>query len=235
MAIEKCTYMHALYILETLSKLVEKWAIKHEWRRWTWTNRVGNRVVKIPHGSEEKRAEEGWHKLQSAVEGREEVPCGVSNGWNSWVSYRGSNLRNRRPREGEQHPTSLGEEMPLEEECNFLPRPRRKPLPLPFVAPYFAECPVRVTDKGLCERGRNEKCSRKFSNNEDGWRRVGFNIESLDMIEKGNARVEIRVYAIFSNNIFRRIEKIYIRVCIGYFTPCVFFPSHKCKHFVWIR
>lgn len=49
--------------------------------------------------------------------------------------------------------------------------------------------------------------------------RVGFNIESLDMIEKGNARVEIRVYAIFSNNIFRRIEKICIRVCIGYFTP----------------
>lgn len=51
--------------------------------------------------------------------------------------------------EGEQHPTSLGEEMPLEEECNFLPRPRRgKALPLPFVALYFAECPVRVTDKG---------------------------------------------------------------------------------------
>lgn len=49
--------------------------------------------------------------------------------------------------------------------------------------------------------------------------RVGFNIESLDMIEKGNARVEIRVYAIFCNNIFRRIEKICIRVCIGYFTP----------------
>ena len=53
--------------------------------------------------------------------------------------------------------------------------------------------------------------------------RVGFNIESLDMIEKGNARVEIRVYAIFCNNIFRRIEKIYIRVCVcvcvGYFTP----------------
>lgn len=48
--------------------------------------------------------------------------------------------------------------------------------------------------------------------------RVGFNIESLDMIEKGNARVEIRVYAIFCNNIFRRIEKIYIRAC---FSPLI--------------
>lgn len=234
-------YIHALYILETLSKLVEKWAIKHEWRRWTWTNRVGNRVVKIPHGSEEKRAEEGWHKLQSAVEGREEVPCGVSNGWNSWVSYRGSNLRNRRPREGEQHPTSLGEEMPLEEECNFLPRPRRKPLPLPFVAPYFAECPVRVTDKGLCERGRNEKCSRKFSNNEDGWRRVGLALISNRWTWSRREMQEWRyVYTQFFVIIFFEELRRYIYVCvcvyrIFYAVSCVFFPSHKCKHFVWIR
>lgn len=54
--------------------------------------------------------------------------------------------------EGEQHPTSLEEEMP------FLPPAGRRMQFLhgereedPFVALYFAECPVRVTDKGLCE------------------------------------------------------------------------------------
>lgn len=71
----------------------------------------------------------------------------------------------------EQHPTSLEEEMPflppplpaLEEECNFFTAKGRA-LP-PFVALYFAECPVRVTDKGLCE-GKMQP--ERNSNNEDG-------------------------------------------------------------------
>lgn len=75
-----------IYISETILET----RIKHEWRRWTWTNRVGNRVVKIPHGSRRRRGgggAEGWHKLQSAEKRRGEGKfpvaflTGETRGW----------------------------------------------------------------------------------------------------------------------------------------------------------
>lgn len=164
----------------------------------------------------------GWLKYRTDQEGRvginynrprsdEQLPCGDSNG-EGWklgrVSYRGSNLRNRRPRRGGGRATSN-----FSRGRNALPPPprwkknaissRRKG---PLRCALFRRMSGACHGQRVVRRKNASTVTWRNSNNEDGWRRAGhegldFNIESLDTIEKGKWR-GIRVIVI--------LKKIYI-------------------------
>lgn len=128
----------------------------------------------------------GWLKYRTDQEGRVGInynrprsdeqlpPCGDSNGEGGTETRELSWKQFTKPQEKEEGESNIQllsrKKCPssppfpaLEEECNFFTAKGRA-LP-PFVALYFAECPVRVTDKGLCE-GKMQP--ERNSNNEDG-------------------------------------------------------------------
>lgn len=185
-----------IYISETILET----RIKHEWRRWTWTNRVGNRVVKIPHGSRRRRGggAEGWHKLQSAEKRRGEGKfpvaflTGETRGWviveaiyETAGRVGGGTTSNFSP--GRNTLPSLS---PFGRRMQFLAssaaregRPSFPSSPLSWrsISPNV-RCVSRtkvVREQGC---GRTKNAAGNFRSNEDGWRRgllarVDFNIE----------------------------------------------------------